>query len=380
MNNFLTNKFTKPIYGKNKLRKEDLNNSFLPNVDTTQAIPTADKKKNFSKSPGRRNRFLVPLHEAKIHCLNQKMFENSNAFEGKLAFKKEGKEDSIPINVNRFNNESFGNIMIKEEIMHGRQETVENITKFLDTRPQSNHGANRAKEAKDTRKDEISFDSKEDFGIDNTDKKIYHQETVIINPCDEKKPVEKRLTSNVRRTVIRDEMRGEVKSEKEDIDKLIQKKAEELAEKKIKAMKQEAEEKEALLLEKISEKSRRIEESLQKKIEELENCKKAVEFYRSSNESRKKKEEEANDIFEKVKERIETLNIEFKNEFDRASNILKEITKGFYEVANHLKETKKKKMDEFVKRKNAMTEKLSLIHICRCRRYAVCRSRWSPYH
>eukprot|EP00826_Nyctotherus_ovalis_P029392 TRINITY_DN23219_c0_g1_i1.p1 TRINITY_DN23219_c0_g1~~TRINITY_DN23219_c0_g1_i1.p1 ORF type:complete len:101 (-),score=20.76 TRINITY_DN23219_c0_g1_i1:11-313(-) len=22
---------------------------------------------------------------------------------------------------------------------------------------------------------------------------------------------------------------------------------------------------------------------------------------------------------------------------------------------------------------------LSLIHICRCRRYAVCRSRWSPY-
>eukprot|EP00826_Nyctotherus_ovalis_P061756 TRINITY_DN8823_c0_g1_i2.p1 TRINITY_DN8823_c0_g1~~TRINITY_DN8823_c0_g1_i2.p1 ORF type:complete len:153 (-),score=34.02 TRINITY_DN8823_c0_g1_i2:21-479(-) len=26
------------------------------------------------------------------------------------------------------------------------------------------------------------------------------------------------------------------------------------------------------------------------------------------------------------------------------------------------------------------TEDLSLIHICRCRRYAVCRSRWSPYH
>eukprot|EP00826_Nyctotherus_ovalis_P013392 TRINITY_DN13615_c0_g1_i14.p1 TRINITY_DN13615_c0_g1~~TRINITY_DN13615_c0_g1_i14.p1 ORF type:complete len:130 (+),score=3.29 TRINITY_DN13615_c0_g1_i14:112-501(+) len=25
-------------------------------------------------------------------------------------------------------------------------------------------------------------------------------------------------------------------------------------------------------------------------------------------------------------------------------------------------------------------ESLSLIHICRCRRYAVCRSRWSPYH
>eukprot|EP00826_Nyctotherus_ovalis_P004726 TRINITY_DN11043_c0_g2_i1.p3 TRINITY_DN11043_c0_g2~~TRINITY_DN11043_c0_g2_i1.p3 ORF type:complete len:203 (+),score=52.07 TRINITY_DN11043_c0_g2_i1:1901-2509(+) len=25
-------------------------------------------------------------------------------------------------------------------------------------------------------------------------------------------------------------------------------------------------------------------------------------------------------------------------------------------------------------------KRLSLIHICRCRRYAVCRSRWSPYH
>eukprot|EP00826_Nyctotherus_ovalis_P016873 TRINITY_DN14921_c0_g1_i2.p2 TRINITY_DN14921_c0_g1~~TRINITY_DN14921_c0_g1_i2.p2 ORF type:complete len:102 (+),score=22.40 TRINITY_DN14921_c0_g1_i2:66-371(+) len=25
-------------------------------------------------------------------------------------------------------------------------------------------------------------------------------------------------------------------------------------------------------------------------------------------------------------------------------------------------------------------QQLSLIHICRCRRYAVCRSRWSPYH
>eukprot|EP00826_Nyctotherus_ovalis_P063824 TRINITY_DN935_c0_g4_i3.p1 TRINITY_DN935_c0_g4~~TRINITY_DN935_c0_g4_i3.p1 ORF type:complete len:458 (-),score=183.87 TRINITY_DN935_c0_g4_i3:18-1391(-) len=27
-----------------------------------------------------------------------------------------------------------------------------------------------------------------------------------------------------------------------------------------------------------------------------------------------------------------------------------------------------------------MVYNLSLIHICRCRRYAVCRSRWSPYH
>eukprot|EP00826_Nyctotherus_ovalis_P024560 TRINITY_DN18980_c0_g1_i1.p2 TRINITY_DN18980_c0_g1~~TRINITY_DN18980_c0_g1_i1.p2 ORF type:complete len:149 (+),score=25.21 TRINITY_DN18980_c0_g1_i1:566-1012(+) len=30
--------------------------------------------------------------------------------------------------------------------------------------------------------------------------------------------------------------------------------------------------------------------------------------------------------------------------------------------------------------KMPIAEYLSLIHICRCRRYAVCRSRWSPYH
>eukprot|EP00826_Nyctotherus_ovalis_P021433 TRINITY_DN16915_c0_g1_i2.p1 TRINITY_DN16915_c0_g1~~TRINITY_DN16915_c0_g1_i2.p1 ORF type:complete len:257 (+),score=55.99 TRINITY_DN16915_c0_g1_i2:73-843(+) len=29
---------------------------------------------------------------------------------------------------------------------------------------------------------------------------------------------------------------------------------------------------------------------------------------------------------------------------------------------------------------HALCKYLSLIHICRCRRYAVCRSRWSPYH
>eukprot|EP00826_Nyctotherus_ovalis_P022920 TRINITY_DN17677_c0_g1_i4.p1 TRINITY_DN17677_c0_g1~~TRINITY_DN17677_c0_g1_i4.p1 ORF type:complete len:234 (-),score=31.17 TRINITY_DN17677_c0_g1_i4:20-721(-) len=43
------------------------------------------------------------------------------------------------------------------------------------------------------------------------------------------------------------------------------------------------------------------------------------------------------------------------------------------------KERKRIKMeDETVEAADAM--KLSLIHICRCRRYAVCRSRWSPYH
>eukprot|EP00826_Nyctotherus_ovalis_P064469 TRINITY_DN9458_c0_g1_i7.p2 TRINITY_DN9458_c0_g1~~TRINITY_DN9458_c0_g1_i7.p2 ORF type:complete len:100 (-),score=29.03 TRINITY_DN9458_c0_g1_i7:21-320(-) len=29
---------------------------------------------------------------------------------------------------------------------------------------------------------------------------------------------------------------------------------------------------------------------------------------------------------------------------------------------------------------SAHLQKLSLIHICRCRRSTLCRSRWSPYH
>eukprot|EP00826_Nyctotherus_ovalis_P060490 TRINITY_DN8494_c0_g4_i2.p1 TRINITY_DN8494_c0_g4~~TRINITY_DN8494_c0_g4_i2.p1 ORF type:complete len:279 (-),score=86.01 TRINITY_DN8494_c0_g4_i2:18-854(-) len=36
--------------------------------------------------------------------------------------------------------------------------------------------------------------------------------------------------------------------------------------------------------------------------------------------------------------------------------------------------------DDYEKIADTCVQKLSLIHICRCRRYAVCRSRWSPYH
>eukprot|EP00826_Nyctotherus_ovalis_P007493 TRINITY_DN11884_c0_g1_i2.p2 TRINITY_DN11884_c0_g1~~TRINITY_DN11884_c0_g1_i2.p2 ORF type:complete len:223 (-),score=105.87 TRINITY_DN11884_c0_g1_i2:20-688(-) len=39
---------------------------------------------------------------------------------------------------------------------------------------------------------------------------------------------------------------------------------------------------------------------------------------------------------------------------------------------------KQKKLQEMIRKRRE--EELSLIHICRCRRYAVCRSRWSPYH
>eukprot|EP00826_Nyctotherus_ovalis_P009345 TRINITY_DN12461_c0_g1_i2.p1 TRINITY_DN12461_c0_g1~~TRINITY_DN12461_c0_g1_i2.p1 ORF type:complete len:135 (-),score=34.69 TRINITY_DN12461_c0_g1_i2:22-426(-) len=36
--------------------------------------------------------------------------------------------------------------------------------------------------------------------------------------------------------------------------------------------------------------------------------------------------------------------------------------------------------EDTLKRARSSFYDLSLIHICRCRRYAVCRSRWSPYH
>eukprot|EP00826_Nyctotherus_ovalis_P038018 TRINITY_DN3526_c0_g6_i1.p1 TRINITY_DN3526_c0_g6~~TRINITY_DN3526_c0_g6_i1.p1 ORF type:complete len:134 (+),score=24.31 TRINITY_DN3526_c0_g6_i1:25-402(+) len=46
----------------------------------------------------------------------------------------------------------------------------------------------------------------------------------------------------------------------------------------------------------------------------------------------------------------------------------------FVDIENNLGEV-------IMKSKEIIAEvTLSLIHICRCRRYAVCRSRWSPYH
>ena len=48
---------------------------------------------------------------------------------------------------------------------------------------------------------------------------------------------------------------------------------------------------------------------------------------------------------------------------------------------------KEKAARKMLKRMNLATKiqeltlyTLSLIHICRCRRYSLCRSRWSPYH
>eukprot|EP00826_Nyctotherus_ovalis_P066206 TRINITY_DN9767_c0_g1_i10.p1 TRINITY_DN9767_c0_g1~~TRINITY_DN9767_c0_g1_i10.p1 ORF type:complete len:155 (-),score=30.93 TRINITY_DN9767_c0_g1_i10:14-478(-) len=52
-------------------------------------------------------------------------------------------------------------------------------------------------------------------------------------------------------------------------------------------------------------------------------------------------------------------------------------------MTNYLDYVSVKDMSEALKVNKTLIDlelSLSLIHICRCRRYAVCRSRWSPYH
>eukprot|EP00826_Nyctotherus_ovalis_P029251 TRINITY_DN23084_c0_g1_i1.p1 TRINITY_DN23084_c0_g1~~TRINITY_DN23084_c0_g1_i1.p1 ORF type:complete len:213 (+),score=24.06 TRINITY_DN23084_c0_g1_i1:68-706(+) len=59
-----------------------------------------------------------------------------------------------------------------------------------------------------------------------------------------------------------------------------------------------------------------------------------------------------------------------------------------YCAMKHIKDCERSKILElsevsyFIERTLTKSKEtlLSLIHICRCRRYAVCRSRWSPYH
>eukprot|EP00826_Nyctotherus_ovalis_P009129 TRINITY_DN12397_c0_g1_i4.p2 TRINITY_DN12397_c0_g1~~TRINITY_DN12397_c0_g1_i4.p2 ORF type:complete len:110 (-),score=18.55 TRINITY_DN12397_c0_g1_i4:17-346(-) len=68
-----------------------------------------------------------------------------------------------------------------------------------------------------------------------------------------------------------------------------------------------------------------------------------------------------------------------EREFEGRNTLDWESTKAALLVKiNRLTDENKK-----LKLKNSIMENrinLSLIHICRCRRYAVCRSRWSPYH
>eukprot|EP00826_Nyctotherus_ovalis_P028475 TRINITY_DN22497_c0_g1_i2.p1 TRINITY_DN22497_c0_g1~~TRINITY_DN22497_c0_g1_i2.p1 ORF type:complete len:355 (-),score=79.66 TRINITY_DN22497_c0_g1_i2:8-1072(-) len=69
--------------------------------------------------------------------------------------------------------------------------------------------------------------------------------------------------------------------------------------------------------------------------------------------------------------------IETKNPFEALLKNEKTFTQSIKtkKIANYLSQ-QKRLSGQF----RSNTIGLSLIHICRCRRYAVCRSRWSPYH
>eukprot|EP00826_Nyctotherus_ovalis_P043343 TRINITY_DN4553_c0_g1_i1.p1 TRINITY_DN4553_c0_g1~~TRINITY_DN4553_c0_g1_i1.p1 ORF type:complete len:235 (+),score=38.94 TRINITY_DN4553_c0_g1_i1:34-705(+) len=54
--------------------------------------------------------------------------------------------------------------------------------------------------------------------------------------------------------------------------------------------------------------------------------------------------------------------------------------KDLKEKAHELEEFFSRYLDHRKLKVSLKGRVLSLIHICRCRRYAVCRSRWSPYH
>eukprot|EP00826_Nyctotherus_ovalis_P032816 TRINITY_DN26423_c0_g1_i1.p2 TRINITY_DN26423_c0_g1~~TRINITY_DN26423_c0_g1_i1.p2 ORF type:complete len:114 (+),score=34.83 TRINITY_DN26423_c0_g1_i1:75-416(+) len=93
---------------------------------------------------------------------------------------------------------------------------------------------------------------------------------------------------------------------------------------------------------------------------------------------------------EAIKESLEaenTLNIDIaKQEKDAPINESSKRSKPAEET-NTLAEEEKENQEETNNAKSMNEEetlddqdKLSLIHICRCRRYAVCRSRWSPDH
>eukprot|EP00826_Nyctotherus_ovalis_P024901 TRINITY_DN19213_c0_g1_i1.p1 TRINITY_DN19213_c0_g1~~TRINITY_DN19213_c0_g1_i1.p1 ORF type:complete len:249 (+),score=73.04 TRINITY_DN19213_c0_g1_i1:73-819(+) len=116
------------------------------------------------------------------------------------------------------------------------------------------------------------------------------------------------------------------------------------------------------------------EASLQAKITALE----SLEHKENEIMAYKRKITELND---KILIMTETINKEDNKEVDH-KEILKKLVdiairgKQIIEMKNQiLEKLKRERQVEGVK-----AAKLSLIHICRCRRYAVCRSRWSPYH
>eukprot|EP00826_Nyctotherus_ovalis_P028798 TRINITY_DN22704_c0_g3_i1.p2 TRINITY_DN22704_c0_g3~~TRINITY_DN22704_c0_g3_i1.p2 ORF type:complete len:113 (+),score=43.95 TRINITY_DN22704_c0_g3_i1:467-805(+) len=98
-----------------------------------------------------------------------------------------------------------------------------------------------------------------------------------------------------------------------------------------------------------------------------ENRRKEIEEYRVAAAEEKARSEE-------YKNRLVILEEEYQEARRKLNELANELENNNKEL-NGLKEINEKIEEE----KNVLLD-LSLIHICRCRRYAVCRSRWSPYH
>eukprot|EP00826_Nyctotherus_ovalis_P029388 TRINITY_DN23214_c0_g2_i1.p2 TRINITY_DN23214_c0_g2~~TRINITY_DN23214_c0_g2_i1.p2 ORF type:complete len:177 (-),score=63.60 TRINITY_DN23214_c0_g2_i1:10-540(-) len=76
-------------------------------------------------------------------------------------------------------------------------------------------------------------------------------------------------------------------------------------------------------------------------------------------------------------------NEECKNSIRRIQEKLIELSSSESRIIDETETKMRELAADREKRLNRLRDEvmsLSLIHICRCRRYAVCRSRWSPYH
>eukprot|EP00826_Nyctotherus_ovalis_P012304 TRINITY_DN13238_c0_g1_i1.p1 TRINITY_DN13238_c0_g1~~TRINITY_DN13238_c0_g1_i1.p1 ORF type:complete len:247 (-),score=57.15 TRINITY_DN13238_c0_g1_i1:8-748(-) len=74
---------------------------------------------------------------------------------------------------------------------------------------------------------------------------------------------------------------------------------------------------------------------------------------------------------------------EYQNLIDYCNNLVRNKSAEYkkdLELLEQNEETRVSIIAKSLAKFFVITQELSLIHICRCRRYAVCRSRWSPYH
>eukprot|EP00826_Nyctotherus_ovalis_P051859 TRINITY_DN6507_c0_g1_i2.p2 TRINITY_DN6507_c0_g1~~TRINITY_DN6507_c0_g1_i2.p2 ORF type:complete len:155 (-),score=45.40 TRINITY_DN6507_c0_g1_i2:12-476(-) len=132
----------------------------------------------------------------------------------------------------------------------------------------------------------------------------------------------------------------------------------------------------------------------QQKAENEELRARLTETKRNLSESHKD-EKELNGLVKRLREELREIEKVHKAEEKRVEELRHQLlsTKHELEIEKKAKEQKDRHLAvmlhekeklwrqvEHLNGKKALPQRLSLIHICRCRRYAVCRSRWSPYH